>query len=194
MIEPKNEEERRRAIGWAIELTKNTKLAPDQYEHALLEAYAKGSMPLDQVLHLLDNRVYHLLYRSKATHPFDEAQLTELLAQCQANNEVQAVTGLLCYGSDGYFVQVMEGSQVAVERIYGRIQQDARHSQLEIISRGAGPIRQFPDWSMALVRLSPTEFHWLVGYLEARNPAPFGPKLPIEEPLLRTLLQTFSTL
>lgn len=119
-----------------------TKLAPDQYKQALLEAYARGSVPLDQVLHLLDNQVCHLLYRSKATHLFDEAQLTELLARCQANNEVPAVTGLLCYGSNGHFVQVTEGSQVAAA-YGGRIRQDARHKQLELICQGAGPTRPF---------------------------------------------------
>lgn len=193
MSDPRTEEQRRSAIAWAVKLTAESGLAPDHYEQGLLEAYAKGSLSLEQVLHLLDTRVYHVLYRSQATHLLGEAQLMELLAQSQARNSVHHITGLLCYCKDGHFVQVLEGSQAAVEAVYARIQQDGRHHQLEVFSRGANPIRQFADWSMAFIQLAPPDFHWLIGYLEARNALPGSPKVLVEEPLLRTLLQAFGT-
>jgi hypothetical protein len=86
------ERQRRRAIAWAIALTADTAWAPEAYESDLLECYALGELTIDQVLLQLANRaprptlVQHVLYRSRATHPFTSAQLTDLLEQARAYN------------------------------------------------------------------------------------------------------------
>jgi hypothetical protein len=191
MREPQTEAQRRRAIAWAIALTANTALAPEQYEWELLEDYAQGKLSLDQVLALLDSRVHHVLYCSKAAHPFSRDQLTSLLEQSRTWNDLHAVTGLLCYSQDGRFVQLIEGPTEAVQSLYARIRQDPRHHQVQTLSDQAGPQRWFPDWRMAFAQVEHGEFSWLLSYLEARSLNLVAPEVPIVQPHLVTLLQAF---
>jgi hypothetical protein len=192
MQELATEEQRRRAIAWATALTADTKLAPDQYEIELLEQYAQGELSLQKVLHQLDNRIQHLLYRSKARHPLSPAALAQLVEQSQRWNTEHHLTGLLCYSSDGYFVQVLEGSTQAVHTLYARIQQDTRHTQVITLSDKASGSRWFPDWTMALVETEPQDFFWLIGYLEAKSSNLVKPQVPITDPHLVDLLHHFS--
>jgi hypothetical protein len=192
MQELATEEQRRRAISWALALTADTKLAPDQYELDLLEHYAQGEFTLGQVIHQLDSRVQHLLYRSKAAHPLTTGELAHLVEQSQRLNAEYDITGLLCYSSDGYFVQVIEGSAQAVHALYARIQQDTRHQQVVTLSDKPSPARWFPDWTMALVEAQPQDLFWLIGYLEAKNANLVKPQIPIMDPHLINLLHQFS--
>jgi hypothetical protein len=184
---------RRRAIAWAVALTADTLLAPESYEWELLEEYAKGVYTLDQVLHLLDNRVHHLLYRSRATRPFSSVELTTLQEQSLVWNEAHNITGMLCY-SDGHFVQVLEGSGEEVHALFNKIKQDKRHYQVKALSDRASNQRWFADWRMALVETQSDDFHWILGYLEAKGHNLIQPQIPITEPLLTTLLTAFSAI
>ena len=186
------EAQRRRAIAWAIALTADTSLAPQQYESDLLECYAQGTLTLDQVLEQLDSRVQHVLYRSTAKHPMTQDQLTELLEQSRSYNEQHQITGLLCYSSDGHFVQLIEGPTAEVEDLFARIRQDKRHYNVTALSQKASPTRWFADWEMALVQAEPAHFYWLIGYLEARGHNLVAPQIPIADPFLTTLLDAFS--
>jgi hypothetical protein len=186
------EEQRRRAIAWAVALTADTALAPDHYEVDLLERYAQGELTLLQILDQLDNRIQHLLYRSKATHPLTTGQLAQLVEQAQQWNEKHQLTGLLCYSSDGYFVQVLEGPAPAVHALYANIQRDNRHGQVTTLSDKASATRWFADWKMALIEAEPADFFWLIGYLEAKVSNLVKPTIPITDPQLLTLLKQFS--
>ena len=192
MKEPQTEEERRRAIAWAVALTADTPLAPDAYEGTLLERYARGEFTLSQVLTQLDTRVHHLLYRSRATYPLSEPQLTALVEQAQGYNEAHDITGLLCYTDAGHFVQVLEGSENEVHALFAKIKQDQRHGQVEALSDYATSTRWFADWRMAVVHTDPHEFHWLLGYLEAKGHNLVKPQIPIISSALITLLEEFS--
>jgi len=192
MMNEQDAAQRRHAVAWAIALTADTALAPDQYERELLHSYAQGALSLEQVLEQLDTRVQHLLYRSQAQHLLSSAQLTDLLQQSQALNEVNQITGLLCYSDDGHFVQVIEGSARDVHALYAKIQQDRRHCHVTLLGDKASATRWFADWRMALVHLPTNEFYWLLGYLEAKGHNPALSQVPINEPQLLTLLQQFS--
>jgi hypothetical protein len=185
------EADRRKAIAWAIALTAETELAPDHYEAELLERYAQGYLSLADVLHALDHRVHHLLYRSQAVTPLSDAELTALVDQAQQWNEQHHITGLLCY-SHGQFVQVLEGAAADVHALYARIRQDRRHHQVQTLSDYATATRWFADWRMAFVSIEPPAFYWLLGYLEAKGHNVERPQLPIDSPHLMTLLQAFS--
>jgi hypothetical protein len=186
------EDARRRAIAWATALTAGTPLAPRAYEAALLEDYAQGRLTLDQVLARLDERVHHVLYRSRATRPFTDDQLLQLLEQSQAWNDQCNITGLLCYSRDGYFVQLLEGDALDVHSLFARILADPRHQQVTVLSDAATEARYFPDWRMAFSAAAPAEFHWLVSHLNARREHLAQPQEPIADPHLRTLLDAFS--
>jgi len=187
-----SEADRRRAIAWAVALTAETHLAPDQYEWELLERYARGELVLDEVLRLLDGRVYHLLYRSQARRPFNRVDLACLVEQSRIWNEGHGVTGLLCYCSSGHFVQVLEGPASEVQALFTRIQQDRRHTQVQALSEYTSTKRWFGDWQMALAEAEPAEYYWLLGYLEAKGHNLVQPQLPIDSPHLTTLLREFS--
>ncbi|MGI4734796.1 MAG: BLUF domain-containing protein [Janthinobacterium lividum] len=191
MAELSNEADRRHAIAWAVAVTQGTPLAPQAYESALLECYAAGELTLPQVLARLDGRVHHVLYRSRAVRPFSDGQLTDLLEQSRAWNEPRDIAGLLVYSRDGHFVQVIEGDALEVHALFARIRRDPRHEQVTLLSEGAGHVRRFPDWRMAFATADPAEFHWLVGYLAARQQHLVQPHVPITDAHLNTLLRAF---
>lgn len=187
LLPSSSDEERRRAVAWAVAVTANTPLAPKRYESQLLDRYQRGELTIEQVLHLLDTSVYQVLYRSRAVRPFSAAQLHGLLARARAYNVQHQITGLLLY-SDGRFVQVLEGPEEVVRTLFGRIQQDPRHTQVVTVSEGPGPGRRFADWGMGFGRTVEA------GTTEALNKllVPDG-VLPPENvgPYLRGLLESF---
>ena len=194
MKDLQNEEQRRRAIDWAVALTAETPLAPEQYEWELLEHYAQGKLTLQQVINKLDNRVQHLLYHSTATHLMSESDLTVLVEQSQMWNERHNITGLLCYSSSGHFVQVLEGAAVDVHALFTKIRQDTRHYQVLTLSDNATPTRWFADWRMAYIGVEPHEVYWLLGYLEAKGHNLLKPQIPLIPSHLLTLVEEFSKL
>ncbi|UOQ69537.1 BLUF domain-containing protein [Hymenobacter volaticus] len=182
------EKRRRQALTWALALTENTPMA--LAEQALLERYGCGELSLDQLLGLLERPVHQVLYRSQATTPLRDDQLTDLLEQAAAFNKKHDLTGLLCYG-DGRFIQLLEGSQQAVHTLYAKIRRDARHQHVVTLQDASAPLRFFSDWRLAFVRSDPLEMYWLITHLEARHQHLVLPQIPITHPHLLTLLAAF---
>ena len=111
--------------------------------------------------------LYGLLYRSRATRGLLAADLSDILTSAVEHNEARDVTGLLVYGEmamlpgiPGLFVQWLEGAEADVREVYGRIQDDPRHTDIELVAEGPqGDLtgentRLFPAWGMALRRLA----------------------------------------
>lgn len=185
--ESESAEQRQRSIALAVALTANTPQAPQRYERQLLEHYRQGKLTIDQVVSLLDNSIYQVLYHSVTTQPLQEAELQALLAQARSYNAQHQLTGILLY-SDGRFVQLLEGPEAAVRALYPRIQRDRRHSQVVTVSEGPGPHRRFADWSMGLGRVASPEVAEALDVVLAHE-ATLAPELA--EPYLRSLLQAF---
>ena len=145
--------QRRRAVALAVALTRGTQLEPSPYERQLLTRFEAGELTLDEVTDLLEQRVYQLLYHSRATAPLGEAELLQLLTWSRTYNAAHGITGLLLY-SEGYFVQVLEGEEAAVTDVYAHIQRDPRHAQVRTVRQGPGP-RRFAEWSMGFGLVAP---------------------------------------
>ncbi|RYD25303.1 MAG: BLUF domain-containing protein [Lysobacteraceae bacterium] len=79
--------------------------------------------------------------------------IATILSTSQANNGKVGVTGALMFNS-GYFGQVLEGPQAAVESVFERIQQDDRHGEVSLLAFEPAPARSFEDWSMGFVGAS----------------------------------------
>jgi hypothetical protein len=94
-----------------------------------------------------------LLYVSRAVGPQTTTMTTTILAQAQANNPSQGITGVLCQGQ-GFFFQVIEGERSRVNALYRCIAADARHKDVELLHYEEIHERRFGRWSMALVHLS----------------------------------------
>ncbi|MDB4362689.1 BLUF domain-containing protein [Pseudomonadales bacterium] len=97
--------------------------------------------------------MFHVIYISKATQPFSQVELTELLSKARQRNTQRLLTGLLLY-ADGCFMQLLEGKEATVMDVYGRIKQDTRHTDIVTLRMEETPSRHFPDWRMAFGDLS----------------------------------------
>ncbi|AMR25707.1 hypothetical protein A0257_00465 [Hymenobacter psoromatis] len=182
-----SEVHRRRIVARAVAVTANTALAPRRYERQLLDRYQQGELTIDQVINLLDISTYQVLYHSVAVRPFTEAELHTLLKNAHSFNVRQGVTGILLY-SDSRFVQLLEGDEQSVRKLYDRIQQDPRHTQVVTVSEGPGPCRRFADWSMGFGRVAGPEMAEALDTVLGQGVAP-APE--VAEPYLLALLQAF---
>ena len=183
---PLQEAQRRRAVAAAVALTMDTPLAPKRYERQLLARYQTGELTIDEVIALLEESTYHVLYRSRATQAPTETDLLALLDWSRTYNAQQQITGLLLY-SDGRFVQLFEGPESAVQALYARIQQDPRHTQVVTVSDGPAPQRWFADWHMAFGYVDAPELRQVLGVVETQTPLLSS----ITDPHLQTLLHAF---
>ncbi len=180
------ESARQRAVAWALAVSANTPLAPKRYERHLLNRYQQGELTLDEVSQLLDEGVYHILYRSQATYFPSEAQLQDLLEWSRTYNAEHNITGLLLY-SDGRFMQLIEGTEKTIHTLFDKIQQDLRHQHVVTLSEGPGAHRWFADWQMAFGYLEPIELNQTLGVVETGQ----LPLLPFSDPHVQTLVEAF---
>ena len=110
-----------------------------------------------------------LAYISRAMRLMDTAALAELLEQARDINEIEDITGMLLY-KDRSFIQVLEGRAENVGKIYQRIEQDARHSNVKMLYRQTIEQRDFPDWSMGFQNLNSPDFEPPAGFSEFMDP------------------------
>lgn len=136
--------------------------------------------------------IHQLVYTSTATTPFTQPQLQHLLRQARSTNANLWVTGVLLY-CDGKFVQVLEGDDQAVWTVYGRIQRDLRHTNLELLADGPVPERVFPDWAMGFLPVPSADFGKLTGYLNTDSPRYLLGRAHHADPELLALLREFVT-
>jgi Mg2+ and Co2+ transporter CorA len=94
-----------------------------------------------------DMSLYYLIYSSVPTRILNDTELEQLLTTSRAQNKNHLVTGMLVCLADRY-LQLIEGPEEAIERLYKNIVKDPRHEQ--VITEKEGPIsaRYFPDWAM----------------------------------------------
>ena len=95
-----------------------------------------------------------LIYRSKAKLETTRAPVLEDIAsKSQKNNKRDGIVGLLILSGD-QFLQVLEGPIRYVNQLYGRIVQDVRHEDVELVLYEQIHTPYFFDWSMRLADLS----------------------------------------
>jgi hypothetical protein len=109
--------------------------------------------------------MHHLIYLSRATQPFSEAALLDLLQYARHYNAQHDITGILAYGN-GQFMQVLEGEQSTIAALYEHIAHDPRHDNLVRFADKTIAQRSFTDWSMAFSALSEADFSTLAGYVQ----------------------------
>jgi hypothetical protein len=100
--------------------------------------------------HLHDTRhLRHLIYLSMANDGVDLAEAQRIADKASAANKRLHISGLLLYSSR-HFVQVLEGPQDVVNRLYHRISQDRRHTRVELMAYYPVVRRQYARWNMGL--------------------------------------------
>ena len=88
-----------------------------------------------------------IVYISTARQILTGMELDGILIKSRRNNRAVGVTGLLVSGGRR-FLQTLEGPDHAVEQVFRRIEQDARHFAVVILSRAAIAERSFGEWAM----------------------------------------------
>ena len=98
----------------------------------------------------LHRLVYYSVNRIHSSSTDFSAQVEQILQVSRRNNQMVDVTGALMF-SEGYFGQVLEGPQAAIEVTFERIQQDPRHGDVSLLEFVPVNHRAFDNWAMAYV-------------------------------------------
>ena len=126
-------------------------------------------------------RLKTLTYTSRARLDLGNEELAEIHETARHLNALDGITGLLLFDG-GRFLQIVEGSEEAVDNLVERLRMDPRHTAFEVRDERYVEQRSFPDWSMDLVRVT-------AGYLDARDEVaailPEGVTAPVRELVLR---------
>jgi len=92
--------------------------------------------------------LFTLTYESVAERKLGAKEMDELLDTARSNNKKLGVTGCLIYYMGG-FVQVLEGKEDIIWRLYEKIRKDPRHKNIYMFSTEKIQKRDFPNWGMA---------------------------------------------
>ena len=110
-----------------------------------------------------------VIYESRATGRTDSLlNMATILAESQRNNERDGLTGVLAAHDDRY-IQVLEGTTPAIDRLLRRLLHDARHKDVTILDRRPIETRSFGEWAMANARIHPDQAANLDGVMASHS-------------------------
>ena len=94
-----------------------------------------------------------IIYISKLTNPLSNKEIEKIgIIACRNNKEIN-VTGTLVFFEKMFF-QIIEGDDIAVDRLYGKIRNDPRHYDiLRLKTEYEINDRLFPTWNMKTINL-----------------------------------------
>ena len=98
-----------------------------------------------------------LLYISNASPTVSEEQVQDILTSARRDNPANGITGVLIHGG-GLFMQVLEGPEQKVLRLYVTILDDRRHSDARVLHISPANSRIFEQWSMGAIAGNPLQF------------------------------------
>ena len=86
-------------------------------------------------------------YLSQSKLDWTDEAIDQLLERSKQNNATRGITGAMIY-ANGYFMQLIEGPQIAVDELYSAIEADPRHEVLSLLHNQEIKDRHFSDWAM----------------------------------------------
>lgn len=93
-----------------------------------------------------------LIYRSRLNSSCKSFSLTSLVEKARCRNAALNITGILLFnGVD--FLQILEGSEEGIEKLFAIIREDKRHNYVVELMRDYGPRRRFENVGMLLFDL-----------------------------------------
>ena len=113
-----------------------------------------------------------LVYISRITSTglSSPSTLNDISETAVERNQIDNVTGILCYGN-GYFLQCVEGSEQALTNLKNRLLVDERHKELKILDFSGITKRRFAGWSLRSITLE----RWMTKEPELKKLMPFKP-------------------
>ena len=133
-----------------------------------------------------------LLYVSRAVDT-SPAAIEAILTQSRSHNPASGITGVLCYGG-GIFLQAIEGGRSAVSELFGSIQADIRHKDVELLSFEEISERRFGGWTMGHVNLAKLNHSIVLKYSERPEFDPYSTSGKVSFALLEELMATASVI
>jgi hypothetical protein len=103
------------------------------------------------------NKKMHLVFLSEATFSVAEGRseiesdLLHIMSYSRRANANHGITGVLYYGK-GYFLNCLEGAEVAIKRVMESMRLDPRHKNLEILTLKSVEQSVFSTWRMRFAR------------------------------------------
>ncbi|MET1116490.1 MAG: BLUF domain-containing protein [Comamonas sp.] len=131
-----------------------------------------------------------LIYASRAADA-SPAAIEAILSQAREHNPASGITGVLCYGG-GVFLQAIEGGRSQVSALFGHIQRDARHQEVELLHYEEIDERRFGGWTMGQVNLSRINHAIVLKYSETIELDPYAVSGRMSLALLEELMATAS--
>ena len=122
-----------------------------------------------------------LTYTSRARLDLGDRDLSDIHQTARHLNALDGVTGLLLFDGSR-FLQIIEGSEAAIDNLVERLRKDSRHSAFEVRDERLVERRSFADWSMELLRVS-------AGYKAAREEVATILPAGVAEPVRRLILR-----
>ena len=95
------------------------------------------------------------------------AGLSSVLRTARRTNSRLNITGIMSY-RDGHYIQVIEGNDREVDRLYSKIASDPRHEKATVWFESPITTRAFPDWSMKLVE-SVSKDEYFLKFIESNT-------------------------
>lgn len=94
-----------------------------------------------------------LIYISHATQNFSSQEIQSIGEISAKNNQQNEITGVLLF-IQGIFFQILEGKPKDIDKVYGRILKDPRHTEILCLKAEEHvKTRMFPEWSMRVINL-----------------------------------------
>ena len=97
-----------------------------------------------------------LLYLSQTRHDVSEDEIRSILLIARKRNAELGITGVLLHGG-GMFLQVLEGPEQAVLKLYVGIIDDPRHRDCRIVYITPVKERLFGNWTMGFLNDNPLD-------------------------------------
>jgi hypothetical protein len=89
----------------------------------------------------------HIVYLSDSTNFISWSLIKDILLSSDENNKNKNVTGIL-FGHGMNFLQVLEGDETVIKKLYKHIAKDQRHQNITLLDFGPVAERKFSDWNM----------------------------------------------
>ncbi len=105
-------------------------------------------------------QLVRLIYVSTFSKDCDPNELKKIHEVATNTNAKEGISGMLIFGND-YFLQCLEGGRDAVNRLYHKIVLDKRHYHPVLLEYTEAAEREFEEWSMKLVLLTPEKIKLL---------------------------------
>ncbi len=134
-----------------------------------------------------------LMYASRAAEPVRPETLNAILKKSTHNNPGVGVTGVLCFSGE-IFLQVLEGGRSQVSGLYNHIAQDARHTDVVLLSYDEIEERSFAGWAMGQVNMARLNPALLLKYSEAAVLDPYAVSGKVSMALFNELVATASVM